>query len=189
MSKIYLVRHGQSEANKMRLWGGDYPLTEKGRSDALEVPGRIPAEPEKIVSSALIRANMTAKIAYPGRDIEVNPAFNEIRFGAVEDTPMKKEDFAFYHIDLEGFLRRNGGEDPMKRAEEAVGAIRGYALKYSSTAIFTSEMLMRSILSVIQGHPVNDLSNYYIVNCGVITLEYDGTIHITDKTALAERSL
>lgn len=86
---IYIIRHGQSEANVLELcYGlGDYPLTEKGREDA-----RICAEKLKNISfdvcytSELCRAQETAAIATDGRDVPVvvTPLLNEQNMGDME---------------------------------------------------------------------------------------------------------
>ena len=92
MGTVYLIRHGQSEANRIRIWGGDLPLSEKGREQALTVPARIVPAPDRVVSSSLKRANETARLAYPDREVEVNKAFDEISFGKMEMTPMLQDE-------------------------------------------------------------------------------------------------
>lgn len=87
--EIYIIRHGQSEANVLELCYGleDYPLTEKGREDAA-----ICAEKLKEISfdvcytSQLCRAQETAAIATVGRDIPVisTPLLNEQNMGDFE---------------------------------------------------------------------------------------------------------
>jgi 2,3-bisphosphoglycerate-dependent phosphoglycerate mutase len=66
MSKLILLRHGESKWNKMNLFTGwvDVPLSEKGIQEAFEAGKRIAELPiDLIVTSTLIRAQMTAMIA------------------------------------------------------------------------------------------------------------------------------
>lgn len=82
--KLYLIRHGQSEANlhKMHAGWGQFPLTEKGREDALRA-GKIleGLTFDKIYSSDLIRAIETQQLAYPSDSVERNPLIREINAG------------------------------------------------------------------------------------------------------------
>jgi broad specificity phosphatase PhoE len=67
MLKIYIARHGQNVDNENGILNGhrDFPLTEKGREQALEVAGLIKDANlsfDAIYSSPLIRAFETAEI-------------------------------------------------------------------------------------------------------------------------------
>lgn len=68
MTVIYLVRHGQSQANARGIWQGaqiDTPLTELGRSQALNTKRHLEAEGaafSAVYSSPLLRAGETAGI-------------------------------------------------------------------------------------------------------------------------------
>lgn len=72
--KLYLVRHGESSCNLQRMLYGrtDCPLTELGREQAREVGDKLrDAGIERCVSSPLVRAAETARIALEGRGIPV----------------------------------------------------------------------------------------------------------------------
>ena len=184
MSTIYLVRHGQSGANKARIWGGDFPLTEEGREQAKSVPGKIPVRPDKVAASMLQRVYTTAELAYPGLEVERNAVFNEIRFGNLELQPMTTETLIFYHTDPEGFQKSIDGDDRIKRANEAIDVIKKYAARYENTAIFLSNTLLVSILTVLEGKTLLETREYYLNNCNVIVLEYDGELTIKDSSSL-----
>ena len=67
--KVYVVRHGESETNKIRHWTGwlDVALTEKGQNDALFARSVLEnVHFDKVYTSDLIRAMQTAEIAIPG---------------------------------------------------------------------------------------------------------------------------
>lgn len=64
--KVYLARHGESEGNIKNVFYGrtDFPLTEKGRTEAVNLGKEIALyEIERCYSSTLIRARHTAELA------------------------------------------------------------------------------------------------------------------------------
>ncbi|OGC88431.1 hypothetical protein A2419_01660 [Candidatus Adlerbacteria bacterium RIFOXYC1_FULL_48_26] len=63
MKRIYLVRHGESQANAERRHGGaETPLTEHGHQQAVFIAERISKLPvQKIISSTMVRAQQTAQ--------------------------------------------------------------------------------------------------------------------------------
>ncbi|MCE5316381.1 MAG: 2,3-bisphosphoglycerate-dependent phosphoglycerate mutase [Parachlamydia sp.] len=66
MSKLILLRHGQSLWNKMNLFTGwvDIPLSKKGVEEALEAGRKISHVPiDLIITTTLVRAQMTAFLA------------------------------------------------------------------------------------------------------------------------------
>jgi Fructose-2,6-bisphosphatase len=82
LMKIILVRHGESESNKQKVWQGtiDSNLSEKGLSDAIKIGARFCKENiSAIYSSKLKRAMSTAfEIAkYHSINITEEEGFNE----------------------------------------------------------------------------------------------------------------
>ena len=185
MSTLYFVRHGRSEANEKRIWGGDTPLVELGREQARSLQGRLPEEPDKIVCSGLKRVKETAAIAYPQKYIEVNEAFNEVQVGSINMHPMTKETIAFYHEDTEAFQRKYDGEDLGERAEGALKEIVKYAKEYDTVVIFLSNTLLRCIITLIEGKTFLETRKYYIKNCEIVKMAYeDEELVITDRSAI-----
>ena len=89
MKKIFLVRHGESEWNKLKKVQGqkDIPLTEKGIEQAKLIGKRLINEGiEKIYTSDLKRAYDTASIIGKMLNIDVIPLkeLREINFGIWE---------------------------------------------------------------------------------------------------------
>ena len=82
--ELYVIRHGESEANYARRYSGwwNVNLTEKGRADAANA-GRVLAgvQFDRIYSSDLNRAIQTAKIALPGCEPEQTAQIREIHVG------------------------------------------------------------------------------------------------------------
>lgn len=95
--KLWLVRHGQTEANVAGLYSGhsETTLTEQGMLQASSVGQMLQEIPfDRVLSSALGRAQHTAHLLLEGRNrvIETNPLLNEMHFG---DWEMR------HHLDLQ----------------------------------------------------------------------------------------
>ncbi len=85
--RLYLARHGESTGNAQRLIFGqrDYPLTEKGRAQARALGQSIEgARIERVVSSPLVRAQETARLARPSAAIETDARLMEQFMGRWE---------------------------------------------------------------------------------------------------------
>ena len=84
--KLWMIRHGESETNRLKQWTGwlDAALTEKGEADAVRVRGVISGVKfDKIYSSDLSRARRTAEIAVPGCEYETTALLREINVGSI----------------------------------------------------------------------------------------------------------
>lgn len=84
--QVFVVRHGQSEANLAGKYSGwsHVPLTEKGIADAAHA-GKIMKDIEfaKVYASDLKRAMQTGQTALPGAEIETDPLLREISTGTL----------------------------------------------------------------------------------------------------------
>ena len=88
-TKLFLVRHGQSDGNAEGRFGGHgpTPLSELGRRQANAVAGVLAKEKiDAIYSSDLLRAIQTAEplAALTGLEIHASPAFRERHVGVLE---------------------------------------------------------------------------------------------------------
>lgn len=89
MTRVFLIRHGETEWNKLMKYQGqtDIPLSDKGREQAVNLAERLQSENFKAVySSDLARAYETATLlAEPhGIEVRVCPGLKEISFGEWE---------------------------------------------------------------------------------------------------------
>ncbi|MBI4031683.1 MAG: histidine phosphatase family protein [Proteobacteria bacterium] len=92
---FYLLRHGESEANAARLTAGgglDSPLNETGRAQARSLAALIdtlPAKPDIVYHSSMIRARETAEILNASLKLEIRAArdLREHEVGAWEGQP------------------------------------------------------------------------------------------------------
>ncbi len=92
---IYLVRHGQSVGNVNMICYGhtDYPLTEQGEQDAIQVGEKLKAESFDICwTSLLCRAQRTAELCSAGHGAETvaTGLLNEQFMGEFEDIPFDR---------------------------------------------------------------------------------------------------
>ncbi|BCJ37952.1 hypothetical protein Athai_54550 [Actinocatenispora thailandica] len=74
---IYLVRHAQPMVRR-KVAPDRWQLTADGRSAAARLAGRLPWDPY-LVASGEPKAIQTLQCAYPGRAVDVDPRFGEVR--------------------------------------------------------------------------------------------------------------
>lgn len=131
MTVIYLVRHGATEWNihKRAQGQADIPLTDKGRSQALDVAKQLcNFDIDAVLSSDLQRAVHTAQPIANALGLEVitDPAFREIDQG--EWTGLSVDEIARRWPDLWGPARhynaRPGGESPHQVRERALHGVK-----------------------------------------------------------------
>lgn len=92
MTKIILVRHGETQGNREGLFRGraDFPLNDNGLRQAQDLAQALKRyELEAVYSSPLSRARVTAElIAQPHNlKIEIEPDLNNIKLGIWEGRP------------------------------------------------------------------------------------------------------
>ena len=89
--KLYVIRHGESESNREKLWTGwaNPPLTERGKEEA-RLAGKLISgiSFDRIFSSDLERAVQTAKCAIDGCVPEELEVLREINVGTLEGKPL-----------------------------------------------------------------------------------------------------
>src|SRR5581483_1619051 len=93
MGKLILVRHGESEGNRIRHFttSPEAPITELGRRQAREAAERIKAmfRPSLVIASPYYRARETARIIadHLGLAVEIEQAFREQSLGQLAGKP------------------------------------------------------------------------------------------------------
>ena len=90
---VYIVRHGETECNVNNICYGwyDCPINEKGISQAKNLGRFLKSKKiDKIISSDLLRAKMTAELINNELyvPVEFNSSFREINFGDWENVPV-----------------------------------------------------------------------------------------------------
>lgn len=89
MSRLTLVRHGQTDTNQQGLFTGrtDVPLNERGLKQVQRLRERLASERfDRVLASDLRRARTTAEAIVSGRGLAVEyiPYLREINFGQME---------------------------------------------------------------------------------------------------------
>lgn len=94
MERLTLIRHGLTDWNSSgRVQGQtDVPLSDQGRTQARHLARYVRGlEPDAVVyASPLQRAKQTAEIAFPDREVVLDPRLMELHFGDFEG--MEKPD-------------------------------------------------------------------------------------------------
>jgi len=136
---LYLVRHGESEANAAGVFAGqtDSPLTPKGREQAKVVATALrPIHFDRIVTSTLSRTTDTAAEIATGRGVPVE-AFadlNEIDLGDAAGKPFD-EVRGLPGYESDGFHQWPGGESLDQVVTRAMRVIDRLAAESPGTTI------------------------------------------------------
>lgn len=129
--RIYLIRHGRTEANVRSLYCGstDVTLSDEGRQELKAICHDI--KNVRFLTSGMNRANETLRLLFGDVPYEVDPRFREVDFGEFEmftyEQLKDREDFQTWLAgDNENNVPPGGesGNQMKKRAMEAFSQIR-----------------------------------------------------------------
>ena len=177
--KLFVVRHGQSEANLgMRYTGQfDTPLTDLGREQATAIrPVLAQYTFDKVYSSDLSRAAETCALALPGSHPEYTKLLREYDVGdlvgKIWDSvpPFQPEDPT-----LRPDYTSHGGENVAmmcERVKQFLTEVENCGAEY--VAAFSHFGFLRGLLSVVLGAAF-DNRTLIIDNCAIFVFEHDGT--------------
>ena len=93
MKTIFLIRHGETQANRLGIFRGrtDIPLSETGLKQADELRRYFQSRPvEQVFSSPLRRARETAAACFPGHCIILDELINNLDLGAWSGRPKRE---------------------------------------------------------------------------------------------------
>ena len=185
--KLYLVRHGETDWNKVKKIQGqvDIPLNQFGKHLAEETAEGLHDIPfDLCISSPLSRAYETARIILEGRDVPIitDARIGEMAFGEYEGKCCARdhwelpEDFQKFFDDPVGFRPGKGGEsfaDVKKRTGEFLESLYKKAEGvYGNILITTHGAALAGILNNIRKEP---LEKYWGIgvhnNCAVTEVE------------------
>lgn len=178
---IYLIRHLQSEANLKRIWGGDYPLTDKGIKDAYELKSRLTIHPDILIASPLLRAQQTAEILFPEMPMIIDEAFREIHFGDYEDTPMKDDEFfRMYKTKTADLHKISHGDNIKERADKAISRLF-YYLPQGEVVVVCHDTLIRCIICRLKKESLDNMPKYkpLLPNGSILSISPALTMEIT----------
>ncbi|WP_336218953.1 adenosylcobalamin/alpha-ribazole phosphatase [Citrobacter amalonaticus] len=155
--RLWLVRHGETEANVAGLYSGHAPtpLTERGIAQARTLNTLLNRVPfEHVLCSELERAQHTAQLVLEGRDLplQVKPELNEMFFGDWEmrhHRDLSREDaenYAAWCNDWQNATPTNGEgfQAFAQRVEHAIHLLADY--QHASHVLVVSHQGVLSLL-------------------------------------------
>lgn len=174
--KLYLIRHGQSEANLRRIYSGqdlNIDLTEQGEQEARAAGELLKGIPfDKVYSSDQRRAWRTQEIALPDYKAERLAMLREFDVGSLTGMPFENEDEEIRCHRIAHDFTPYGGENQemaYSRAERFLSFIT--TLPYESVAAFSHVGFMKRLLDAATGIK-HDPSLFTCSNCGICVFEY-----------------
>jgi broad specificity phosphatase PhoE len=162
MKKVYLVRHGESNANARTAKvyeGHNAPLTERGYEQAYIVAERAAKLPvDTLIASTMVRAQQTAEIiaARIGKTMTSSDLFTERRspqshIGRVWDDPetqrLEDEWIATFFVDGVRVLDGENFADMKKRAEDALAYLETHSA--SNILVVTHGFFLRMLVGTV----------------------------------------
>ena len=180
---FYLIRHGESETNRRRVFTGwkNFPLTDLGVTQAKLVAAALPRV-DLIYSSDLDRAVMTARQIGNRFSIPILLSKNlrEINAGAWEGLSYDKlmerypDSYDTWVTDI-GHAQPDGGESVKQMSDRVLSALRELADRYpgKKICIVTHATPIRAIRCVAERGNVDDLKDIpWATNASVTVCEF-----------------
>jgi broad specificity phosphatase PhoE len=183
MGRLIIVRHGESEANRDKVFAtsGDVPLTETGLAQARESAARIAKRfaPKRVISSTFRRARQTAAIiaAELGVPVEVFGGIHERNLGSLKGQPYGRHlDLALQDTEYDParkwLWRPPDGEsyeDVRRRVVPAFERLRSIYPE-EETVVVSHGAVMLSLWS----HFNNSWEDAHVLpNCAIMLIEHD----------------
>lgn len=187
---IYVVRHGETEANVKRILQGhsDFPLTENGIKQAVEAGKKFKdINFEAAFSSDLFRAKRTAELILLEKKMAIitTQRLKERSFGRYEGKPFSEfgEELRNLFIKYETLSRHEKfkfkftkeGESDEELALRMTTFLREIAIAYAGKTVLVVSHggIMRALLRQL-GIEISGLGRIQVKNLGYIKLESDG---------------
>ncbi len=182
--KVYVIRHGQSEGNRLQLHCGwsETPLSELGHRQAKGANDYLKVVPfDRIYCSDLPRAMQTAQDALPGCQPVYSDKIREIGVGSLAGRPIA-DCAAEYGAAYEQSVREQdfsayGGETQQQMRQRVRSFIRELEQLQGldCVAVFGHEGTVHQMLSYTLGYDVL-LENLQIDNASVSVFSYENGV-------------
>jgi broad specificity phosphatase PhoE len=200
MTRIHIVRHGETEWNVKGKWQGhkDSPLTQLGKTQAHKVKSSITEQIDVAYSSPSNRTIETAQIILNGTNqpIKTIPELKEINLGVWEGK-QKKEVETKYPTEYKTFWscpskfsldQAETFEDLQERAIKAV--LKILKIEDGKTVLLVSHHTpIKVILSYFENRPIDKIWDPPFVGNGshsIVEKACDGQIKIVSYSGLLE---
>lgn len=195
---LYLIRHGQTEANVRHQLAGhlDVPLDELGRAQAKQVGVRMSDTPlDAIIASPLQRARITAGEVARHQKLEpsIDDRIREMHFGHAEGLTMPEALLRFPELaslrddPLDEHFGWPGGDVRREFHARILATFTSYATDWHErhVAVVCHGGVIGSLIAQLDGGSPNDYASYPVANCSVTHLEVQRsgtTIHVLNDT-------
>lgn len=197
---FYIVRHGESEANVLGLFGStvETGLTEKGRVQARELAKAFSSKVtfDLVFASDLLRARQTAEILVAEKELAVitSKAIRERSYGRLNGKTEQqiREELGELYVKYEAASDKEKFSaklvEDMESAEEALQRIlrfiREIAVAYSGKTILviSHNTLMRTLLIHLGFADHHEIDRKCIANTAYLKVKCDGADMVLKET-------
>ena len=186
MTKLLVIRHGQSEANLQSLFAGhwDSPLTELGQTQAKITAEYIAANycVDAVYTSDLCRAAAVGQAvsAATGAPITATESLREIRAGEWEKVSFAElnRDWPSFQVWLKdiGNAACDGGETVAELQERIVAAVRRIAEDHpeQTVVLTTHATAIRVLQCCCEGKPLDQMKDIpWVANTSITEIAYE----------------
>ena len=183
---LYLIRHGETDANVAGVWQGstDSPLNERGRAQAQALARRIAREglPITVIySSPLQRARQTAEMvarALGDVPIILDPGLAEYHLGEWEGLTyeqLKTEKRLWDRMAEDPDFTPPGGESPRQFAMRLLNSFQTITRKHAgeTTAVVGHGGALATALSMLLDQDGSTWRQYQMLNASLSKLMFD----------------
>lgn len=187
MTRLLIVRHGQSEANQHHVFAGhtDAPLSELGLAQAARTAEYISENyrVDCVYASDLLRAYHTGKAVADrlGLDITTHHKLREIYAGDWEGRTFDElsreypEEYGLWRNNI-GLARCVGGESLAEVQQRALFTVRDIVFHHEGKTIViaTHATVVRSLQCYAMGVPLSEMKNIpFVSNASVTVIDVD----------------
>ena len=187
MTTVYLIRHGESQANEKNVFIGhtDLALTDLGRQQAQVTADYLKdITPDLIYSSDLQRAYYTARATarLHGMEVNIDQGLREIYAGQWENVPFevlqvqRRDSYNIWLQDI-AHARCDGGESVPEVGSRVADTVKKLAQKHENSVIFifTHATPIRTFAVHAMGKRFDELEVLpWPSNASVTKAEFDG---------------
>ena len=199
---IYIIRHGQTDQNKLMLIQGqrDFPLNETGEAQAREARDLLRScgiSFDKVYSSPLSRAQRTAEIVTGGAPAKVDPRLIEMDYGPYEGCDLKNlpPEMVYFFKDFKNHPAPEGMEQLpdlvarlgafLEDLRDELGDTTGENVLLSTHAI-----AMKAALEYLTPGSDGAYWSKFVPNCGIYMFDLvDGKFTVPVEFEAAEKAV
>jgi len=186
LTKVILVRHGETEWNRLRrIQGGnsDTQLNQRGQKQAESLALRLKQEEvQAVYSSPLQRAQETARAIADCHQlpVEIEPSLKEIEVGALEGMPIadvgkRLSQLLIKHAQSEELPRLPGGESLTEVQQRVWSTIQRLVVKHGNNVLVVAShyfSILTAVCSVL-GLPLSQIDRLRLHSGSISILTFD----------------